>query len=204
MPGVKQAKAAMAMMPDLEADAERRRRRCRASMASGGNAFESMQKVMADFSSHGPAAEVRRSAASVIAPRPGASASGRVSAPMPRRRVVIGGRELTLDARPDRLDFRDLPYRRPRGRFRPGIRPTTRSRDHVRHYAAANLVLDQGEEGACTGFGLAAVVKYLLWAARRSGRRPTLLSARACSTTSRASTTSGRARTTTARRAAAR
>ena len=30
-------------------------------------------------------------------------------------------------------------------------------------YDRTNMVLDQGEEGACTGFGLAAVVNYLKW-----------------------------------------
>jgi len=30
-------------------------------------------------------------------------------------------------------------------------------------YIAAGLVLDQGREGACTGFGLACVVNYLLF-----------------------------------------
>ena len=83
---------------------------------------------------------------------------------MPRRRVVIGGRELTLDARPDRLDFRDLPYRPPARALPPRLsRPTTRSPITCGDYAAANLVRDQGEEGACTGFGLAAVVQYLFW-----------------------------------------
>src|SRR4051812_40282084 len=68
-----------------------------------------------------------------------------------------------FDARPDRLDLRDLPYRPPLrslphrfpadadiARFLPG-------------YAAAGLVLDQGKQGACTGFGLACVANYLLW-----------------------------------------
>src|SRR5574341_2109237 len=32
---------------------------------------------------------------------------------MPRRPLSIAGRRLTLDARPDRLDLRDLPYRPP-------------------------------------------------------------------------------------------
>ena len=50
----------------------------------------------------------------------------------------------------------------------------------------AGLVLDQGEEGACTGFGLAAVVNYLLppvVLAKTPPRRPWL--ARGCSITSR-------------------
>ena len=30
-------------------------------------------------------------------------------------------------------------------------------------YLGTDLILDQGQEGACTGFGLAAVINYLLW-----------------------------------------
>src|SRR5688572_5155678 len=61
----------------------------------------------------------------------------------------------TLDARPDTLDFRDrmfeptlvdVPVRRPLADYRKRRVP----------------ILDQGSEGACTGFGLAAVVHYLL------------------------------------------
>jgi Papain family cysteine protease len=60
-----------------------------------------------------------------------------------------------LDARPDTLDFRDrmyeatlveVPPRRPLATFRKAGVP----------------ILDQGTEGACTGFGLATVVNYLL------------------------------------------
>jgi hypothetical protein len=37
-------------------------------------------------------------------------------------------------------------------------------------YRQDGMILDQGTEGACTGFGLAAVVNYLLWTAARSRR----------------------------------
>lgn len=60
-----------------------------------------------------------------------------------------------LDARPDTLDFRDLMYV-----------PTLTEvplRIPLDDYRLARVpVLDQGKEGACTGFGLAAVVHYLL------------------------------------------
>ena len=87
---------------------------------------------------------------------------------MPDNVVEIDGRPLKLDARPDRLDLRDLPYR-------PAVRPLPpRFPDEagfaatLRGFVAAGLILDQGEDGACTGFGLAAVINYLLW--QRSGR----------------------------------
>ena len=49
VPGVKQAKAAMAMMPDMT-KMQNVVSAMQGVMSSGGSAFESMQKVMADFS----------------------------------------------------------------------------------------------------------------------------------------------------------
>ncbi|MDR4459064.1 MAG: hypothetical protein MRJ67_00845 [Nitrospirales bacterium] len=34
-------------------------------------------------------------------------------------------------------------------------------KQHFGSYAKAKLILDQGKEGACTDFGLAAVISYL-------------------------------------------
>ena len=48
VPGVKQAKAAMAMMPDMT-KMQNVVQAMQGVMSSGGSAFESMQKVMADF-----------------------------------------------------------------------------------------------------------------------------------------------------------
>ena len=72
-------------------------------------------------------------------------------------------RHRLFDARPDRADFRDLPYRAPL-RSLPACFPDDRKiASWLPGYIQADLVLDQGEEGACTGFGLACVVNYLLW-----------------------------------------
>jgi len=61
----------------------------------------------------------------------------------------------TLDARPDTLDFRDLLYT-PTLVEVPPIRP-------LALYRKTKVpVHDQGSDGACTGFGLATVVHYLL------------------------------------------
>jgi hypothetical protein len=61
----------------------------------------------------------------------------------------------TLDARPDTLDFRDR-------MFEPTLVevPTRRPLDDYLKFRVP--ILDQGREGACTGFGLATVVNYLL------------------------------------------
>ena len=48
VPGARQAKAAMAMMPDLN-QAQGLVRAMQGMMSSGGSAFESMQRVMGDF-----------------------------------------------------------------------------------------------------------------------------------------------------------
>jgi len=68
----------------------------------------------------------------------------------------------TFDARPDRVDYRDLAYRAPL-RSLPETYPRIEFiRRHFREYGS-DWILDQGQEGACTGFGLAALINYLLW-----------------------------------------
>jgi hypothetical protein len=62
-----------------------------------------------------------------------------------------------LTAHPDVPDFRDWSYEPPLVELRRSIAPPRRLR-----------VLDQGTEGACTGFGLAAVINLL---GARAGRR---------------------------------
>lgn len=57
-----------------------------------------------------------------------------------------------LDAFPDKIDLRDLEYR-----------PTLRALpDEIANCPFVPEILDQGTEGACTGFALAAVINYLL------------------------------------------
>jgi hypothetical protein len=66
-----------------------------------------------------------------------------------------------LDVRPDRVDLRDREYQPALKSLAP-VYPTAAVMAHfLPKYQP--LVLDQGQEGACTGFGLAAVVNYLQW-----------------------------------------
>ena len=81
-----------------------------------------------------------------------------------------------LDARPDRLDLRDFPYRPPLRNLLPEYPDSATLKRAFPRYAADKMVLDQGREGACTGFGLAAVVNYLRWSrvrlAKGGSRKP--------------------------------
>jgi hypothetical protein len=73
--------------------------------------------------------------------------------PVVEKRKVTKGRK--FDARPDTLDFRDRMYEATLVEV-----PTFRGLDEYRKWEVP--ILDQGVEGACTGFGLATVANYLL------------------------------------------
>ena len=75
--------------------------------------------------------------------------------------VTLNGK--VFDARPDWIDLRDREYQ-PRLRSLPPQYPDlAQLNKHFSNYAKADLILNQGKEGACTGFGLAAVINYLRW-----------------------------------------
>jgi pimeloyl-ACP methyl ester carboxylesterase len=83
---------------------------------------------------------------------------------MPKKTVTTAaGKVVGLDARPDRLDLRDLPYRAPVRNLPPRFPSLKDITQYLPNYVAAELILNQGQEGACTGFGLAATMNYLLW-----------------------------------------
>ena len=93
---------------------------------------------------------------------------------MPKKRMHVGNTTQLLDARPDRMDLRDLPYR-------PALRPLPRAypseaqvSEFLGNYVRDGFILNQGFEGACTGFGLAAVVNYLLWNPKDKAKQTTV------------------------------
>lgn len=96
---------------------------------------------------------------------------------MPKGRIVINGKPVTLDARPDRLDLRDLPFRPAVRSLPPRFPADADVASWLLAYVAAGLIRSQDKEGACTGFGLAAVVNYLVWR-RSDGQDTTLVSPR--------------------------
>lgn len=91
---------------------------------------------------------------------------------MPKKTVSLDKMELTLDARPDRLDLRDLPYRPPVGNLPAQFPEDKLVKKLLPGYLAAGLILNQGREGACTGFGLAAVINYLRWSTAFQAHQP--------------------------------
>ena len=85
--------------------------------------------------------------------------------------------DFVLDARPDRIDFRDREYRPPLVSLPPIFPKPADIAKHLPGYHRTSKILDQGSEGACTGFGLAAVINYINWdrwmgSGHRKGDRP--------------------------------
>lgn len=68
-----------------------------------------------------------------------------------------------LDARPDRIDFRDRVYRPPLVSLPDRFPSDHHISTYLPLYHEHGMILDQGSEGACTGFGLAAVINYVTW-----------------------------------------
>lgn len=80
-----------------------------------------------------------------------------------RRRAGLA-RSRKLNARPDSLDFRDRMYV-------PTLVEVPTTRPLARYLKYQVPILDQGQEGACTGFGLATVAHYLLRTRRSAASR---------------------------------
>lgn len=75
----------------------------------------------------------------------------------------ITARRESLNVVRDPADLRDRQYMPP-PRSLPQIFPKDDEiKGFIGAYTKAGLILDQGQEGACTGFGLACVVNYLRW-----------------------------------------
>ena len=73
------------------------------------------------------------------------------------------GAERQLKVRKDPIDLQDRAYQPPPLGLLAAYPPDKEIKDYLPAYTAADLVLDQGNEGACTGYGLACVVNYLRW-----------------------------------------
>jgi hypothetical protein len=89
--------------------------------------------------------------------RAGKSSAGAGRAP------AAPARKRTLTVRKDPGDLKDRPYVPPPVGLLEAFPSDADVKRFLPLYAKAGLVLDQGLEGACTGFGLASVVNYLRW-----------------------------------------
>jgi hypothetical protein len=76
------------------------------------------------------------------------------------------------NARRDTPDLRDRPYTPPPVSLASHFPEAEHIHTLLPRYAKAGLVLNQGQEGACTGFGLASVINFLRW---RQANFPTKL-----------------------------
>lgn len=77
--------------------------------------------------------------------------------------VSTGRRKPPLTTRKDAIDLRDRAFT-PAPISLPDEFPSAADiKGFLNRYTKAELILDQGNEGACTGFGLACVVNYLRW-----------------------------------------
>lgn len=75
--------------------------------------------------------------------------------------MSVDFKNLLLDVRPDRLDLRDRLYQPPLVSL-PDEYPSAAA---IKHFLPKYkpLILNQGIEGSCTGFGLACMINYLRW-----------------------------------------
>jgi hypothetical protein len=80
---------------------------------------------------------------------------------MPAKEFKANNQKVLLDARPDRIDLRDRIYTPPLRSLPPEYPHADIVAEYLDAYCNAGLILDQGSEGACTGFGLAALINYL-------------------------------------------
>lgn len=81
--------------------------------------------------------------------------------------VTAVDQRATLNVTSDPTDLRDRPYVPPPVSL-PEIYPRNEDiSQFIGAYSQAGLILNQGREGACTGFGLACVINYLRWRAAK-------------------------------------
>ncbi|MGF6528596.1 C1 family peptidase [Variovorax sp. PvP013] len=101
-------------------------------------------------------------AGAVFEPPPSPALAGAGAGVAASRRPAESRSRLSHTRR-DSADLRDRPFM-PQALGLPAEHPSQEVvRTHLPAYAAAGLILNQGREGACTGFGLTCVINYLRW-----------------------------------------
>lgn len=75
----------------------------------------------------------------------------------------IATQRATLNVTRDTADLRDRHYTPPPASLPEQFPADADIKQFIGSYTQAGLILNQGREGACTGFGLACVINYLSW-----------------------------------------
>ena len=78
-------------------------------------------------------------------------------------KVAAAPVQRSLTVRKDQTDLKDRPYLPPTTGLREAYPSDAEIVSFLPDYTKAGLILNQGTESACTGFGLACVVNYLRW-----------------------------------------
>jgi hypothetical protein len=100
-------------------------------------------------------------------PKAGAKRKGVAATTLAASPAAAAPAKRNLSVRKDPSDLRDRPYLPPPVSLLEEFPPSSEVKRFLQTYSKAGLILDQGQEGACTGFGLACVVNYLRW--RKAG-----------------------------------
>lgn len=127
--------------------------------AAAGRFVQAWRQIAPVWLGSGP---VRRGATMTEARR--RRDAGAPAAAEPASPASPAGRQ-GLSVRPDPADLRDRLYQPPPVSLPPVWPAPGPIRELLPRYSAAGLILDQGEDGACTGFGLACVINHLRWQA---------------------------------------
>jgi len=90
------------------------------------------------------------------------SAKGRTKVEAAASPALVSRRD-SFKVTPDTVDLRDREYMPPPNMLVDKFPGDRDIKKYLGNYHKANLVLDQGQEGACTGFGLACVINYMRW-----------------------------------------
>lgn len=111
-----------------------------------------------------------------VQPAPPRATPPRKRAGATRKKLVVAARAVaavrSLTVRKDPTDLRDRAYLPSPVSLKRCFPANAEIAHFLPRYAKAGLVLDQGSEGACTGFGLACVINMLRW--RDAGAPATL------------------------------
>ena len=131
-------------------------RDARKEVNGGSNGWERFKEVFRLADAVWPVAAASAGRSAKADKRTAASSALQALSALP-----VGKRSLTV--RKDPGDLKDRPYLPPPVGLQAAYPDDSEIAKFLPSYSKAGLILNQGQEGACTGFGLASVVNYLRW-----------------------------------------